>query len=249
MITVQQFGEPSYLGEVWYAEAETPVGPWAYARKVVTHNKYSFYNPKQHPYFDKDDGRVVFFEGTYTHTFSGSAENATPRYDYNQIVYRLNLDDSRLTLPVAVYQVGDGQGRKSYLLRDGVEKAGQWNSVEAVPFYAVEPDRANDGLVTVYADTIPVKSGQTFSLSIKRSGPSARPLFYALKSNEQNKDNSCITALFEYHHIDTGQHLYSTEQRLQNGDWVRTEKPLCWVWKAPSNVLLIDSRAKPTHRY
>jgi len=88
---VQQFGKTSFLGELWYAEADTPVGPWAYARKIATHNKYSFYNPKHHPYFDKDGGRVIFFEGTYSHTFSGSAENATPRYDYNQIMYRLNL--------------------------------------------------------------------------------------------------------------------------------------------------------------
>ncbi len=42
MITVQQFGESSHLGEVWYAEADTPLGPWAYARKIVTHNKYTF---------------------------------------------------------------------------------------------------------------------------------------------------------------------------------------------------------------
>ncbi len=249
MITVQQFGESSYLGEVWYAEADTPVGPWAYARKIATHNKYSFYNPKQHPFFDKDGGRLVFFEGTYTHTFSGSAENATPRYDYNQVMYRLNLDDSLLALPVAVYQLGDGQGRKSYLLRDGVEKAGQWDSVEAVPFYAVEPDRANDGLVPVYADTISAKSGRTISLNVEGSGPSARLLFYALASDNQKKENSCVAALFEYHHIDTGQHLYSTEQQLQNRDWIRAEKPLCLVWKAPSEVLLIDSKAKPTHRY
>jgi hypothetical protein len=68
-IFVQHFGESSLLGEVWYAEADTPVGPWAYTRKIATHNKYSFYNPKQHPLFDKDDGRVLFFEGTYSHTF------------------------------------------------------------------------------------------------------------------------------------------------------------------------------------
>ncbi|MHC4332150.1 MAG: hypothetical protein ACYSWW_29005, partial [Planctomycetota bacterium] len=92
MITVQQFGNSSALGEVWYAEADTPVGPWAYARKIVTHNKYTFYNPMQHPYFDQDGGRVIYFEGTYAHTFSGSAKNPTPRYDYNQIMYRLNLD-------------------------------------------------------------------------------------------------------------------------------------------------------------
>ena len=34
--------------------------------------QYSFYNPKQHPMFDKDGGRIIFFEGTYTTTFSGN---------------------------------------------------------------------------------------------------------------------------------------------------------------------------------
>jgi hypothetical protein len=248
MISVQQFGEPSYLGEVWYAEADSPVGPWAYARKIVTHNKYSFYNPKQHPYFDKYGGRVLFFEGTYTHTFSGSAENATPRYDYNQIMYRLNLDDSRLALPVAVYQVRDRQDRKSYLLSDEVKQADEWDTVESIPFYAIEPAKANDGLIPVYADTISVKSGRAISLSLKRSGPTARLLFYALPSSYQKEENSGVTALFEYRHADTGQRLYSTEQQLYDSDWIRTEKPLCYVWKAPSEELLIDSKAKPVFR-
>ena len=72
MIAVESFGSTSFLGEVWYAEADTPLGPWVYARKIVTHDKYSFYNPKQHPMFDKDGGRIIFFEGTYTTTFSGN---------------------------------------------------------------------------------------------------------------------------------------------------------------------------------
>lgn len=95
----QQFGDSSYLGEIWYAEADAPVGPWVHARKIVTHDKYSFYNPKHHPLFDQDGGRTIYFEGTYTWTFSGSEEAATPRYDYNQIMYRLDLDDPRLVLP------------------------------------------------------------------------------------------------------------------------------------------------------
>ncbi|MHC4532924.1 MAG: hypothetical protein ACYS6K_03140 [Planctomycetota bacterium] len=248
MITVQQFGEPSYLGEVWYAEADSPVGPWAYARKIVTHDKYSFYNPKQHPYFDKDGGHVVFFEGTYTHTFSGSPENATPRYDYNQIMYRLNLDDSHLALPVAVYQVRDRQGQRSYLLRDRVDKADRWDSVESIPFYAIETAKAHDSLVPVYADTISVKGGRIICLNVKRSGPSARLLFYALPSSNKKKKNSRVTALFEYRHVDTGQRLYSVEHQLQERDWIRTEKPLCLVWKTPSKGLLIDSKAKPVFR-
>jgi hypothetical protein len=96
MITVQS-GGTSFLGEVWYAEAENLTGPWRDAVKVVTHDRYSFYNPKHHPQFDQEDGRIIFFEGTYTRTFSGNPE-PTPRYDYNQIMYKLDLADPRLGL-------------------------------------------------------------------------------------------------------------------------------------------------------
>src|SRR5262249_53218743 len=101
MISVQYFGT-SPLGPIWYAEDDTPLGPWVYARKVVTHDRYSFYNPKQHPMFDKAGGRVIYFEGTYTHTFSGNNE-PTPRYDYNQVMYKLDLADERMVLPVPIY--------------------------------------------------------------------------------------------------------------------------------------------------
>ncbi len=103
MIAVEIGGDSSMLGEVWFAEADTPLGPWAYARKVATHQKYSFYNPKQHPIFAKRGGRTIFFEGTYTVSFSGN-DNPTPRYDYNQIMYKLDLDDPRLNLPVPIYE-------------------------------------------------------------------------------------------------------------------------------------------------
>lgn len=95
LITTQIRGT-SMLGEVWYAEADRPEGPWIKAKKIMTHEKYSFYNPKQHPQFTSDDGRHIFFEGTYTKTFSGNNE-PTPRYEYNQMMYRLDLDDPRLS--------------------------------------------------------------------------------------------------------------------------------------------------------
>jgi len=104
MIATEIGGQSSHLGEVWFAEADTPLGPWTYARKVVTHDRYSFYNPKQHPTFAKDGGRTLFFEGTYTISFSGNPE-PTPRYDYNQVVYKLDLADPRLNLPVPIYEV------------------------------------------------------------------------------------------------------------------------------------------------
>jgi hypothetical protein len=98
MIAVQQWGKPSMLGEVWYAEAGAIEGPWRHARRIVTHDRYSFYNPKHHPFFDQDGGRLIYFEGTYSMTFSRD-HSPTPRYDYNQVMYRLDLSDPRLKMP------------------------------------------------------------------------------------------------------------------------------------------------------
>jgi hypothetical protein len=86
---------PSLLGETWYSEAPSPQGPFEKAVKIVTHDKQSFYNPCHHAFFDADEGRTIYFEGTYTNSFTAAA--ATPRYEYNQIMYRLNLDASALT--------------------------------------------------------------------------------------------------------------------------------------------------------
>jgi hypothetical protein len=98
MIAVQKGGAASFLGEVWYAEADDLTGPWKHAVQVATHPKHDFYNPKQHPAFEEGGGRFIYFEGTFTNTFSGNPVKV-PRYEYNQIMYRLDLADSRLALP------------------------------------------------------------------------------------------------------------------------------------------------------
>jgi hypothetical protein len=245
-IFVQAGGASSYLGEVWYAEADTPVGPWAYARKVATHNKYSFYNPKQHPYFDQDGGRTIYFEGTYSWTFSGSEERATPRYDYNQIMYRLNLDDPRLILPAPVYQVRDGQGGRDYRMGSAVAQADKWASVESVAFYAVEPGRATDGLLAVYSDKLPDRDTR---LTLEPPAAGARPLFYALPSAVQTTANACIVPLCEYHHAGSGRRLYSTQSQLDEAGWSRQEEPVCQVYRTPAGPLLLDGQAKPAPGY
>ena len=88
-------GEPSAFGELWYAEAEDPLGPWEQAVKVLSHENYTFYNPRLHPEFTPEGSAVLLFEGTYTVQFADRPE-ATPRYDYNQILYRIDLDDPAL---------------------------------------------------------------------------------------------------------------------------------------------------------
>ncbi len=91
-------GQPSQLGEIWYAEADSPLGPWGPAIKVLSHQSHTFYNPRLHPEFTSTDSPILLFEGTYTNTFTRKpVPPATPRYDYNQILYRLDLDDPALT--------------------------------------------------------------------------------------------------------------------------------------------------------
>lgn len=94
-VFMQHFGKPSAFGELWYAEADQPTGPWGPAVKVLSHNNYTFYNPRIHPEFTPDGSPSLLFEGTYTQQFANKP-HPTPRHDYNQILYRLDLNDDRL---------------------------------------------------------------------------------------------------------------------------------------------------------
>lgn len=94
-IGLQYGGKASLLGEVWAAAASHPCGPFPIAVHIATHDRYSFYNVCHHDFLDREGGRIIHFEGTYTAEFSGNPLR-TPRYDYNQILYRLDLDAAAL---------------------------------------------------------------------------------------------------------------------------------------------------------
>lgn len=94
-VFMEAFGKPSVFGELWYAEADTPSGPWGPAIKILTHDHYTFYNPRLHPELTPEHSSILLFEGTYTMQFADQPA-PTPRYDYNQILYRLDLDNPAL---------------------------------------------------------------------------------------------------------------------------------------------------------
>ncbi|MEZ6087744.1 MAG: hypothetical protein R3C05_06920 [Pirellulaceae bacterium] len=94
-VLTEYLGEVSPLGEIWYTEADHPTGVWGPAVKVVTHKNYTFYNPCLHPEMTAAESPILLFEGTYTKQFANNPE-ATPRHEYNQILYRLDLDDATL---------------------------------------------------------------------------------------------------------------------------------------------------------
>ncbi|HER35170.1 MAG TPA: hypothetical protein ENO19_06850 [Halothiobacillaceae bacterium] len=238
MIAVQQGGDTSFLGEVWYAEADTPVGPWAYGRKIVTHDHYTFYNPKHHPYFDQQGGRIVYFEGTYSHTFS-QAKSPTPRYDYNQIMYRLDLDDERLTLPSPVYESGSPDQGFRYLTGAQWRDQGEVTPIR-VAFYAVGPERDVEGLIPIYAKW----EGVSTTLTARKEANATGAFLLAQPADETIQDDDPLRArLFEYIHRDTGARRYAVDS-LDPKVWNR-KAPVCTVWKKPSTPTLMDWTAKP----
>ncbi len=98
----QELDGATAAGEIWFATANAPEGPWRFARKVATHfmagNSNDFYNPVQHPELAREGGRVIYFEGTFVNTFSGNP-HPTGYYDYNNLMYRVDLGDERMKLP------------------------------------------------------------------------------------------------------------------------------------------------------
>ncbi len=221
MIATEHSGT-SMLGEVWYAEADAPEGPWAYARKLVTHRNYSFYNPKQHPMFDKEGGRIVFFEGTYTHTFSGNPDQ-TPRYDYNQVMYRLDLADPRLVLPVPVYRVaGDVPAR--LVTAEGLDRP-----VPApIAFFAC--DREAPGTVPFFWEESSSGAG------VLRAGPAEgtqKPAFYALPSDVKDPPPTTVP-LLRYEHADGDAVVYQPADAPPPPECRRVNPPVCRVWRDPT---------------
>jgi len=88
----QSWGAASAFGEVWYAESDQPWGPWGNAVQVATHPGYTFYNPRLHVDLTPPESPLLLFEGTFANAFSGT-QAKMPRFDYNQVLYRLDLDD------------------------------------------------------------------------------------------------------------------------------------------------------------
>ncbi len=158
-----------FTGGVWYFEGDTPTGPWVYGRKIVSHEHYDFYNVGQHAEFDQDGGRLIYFEGTYTTGFSGN-KVATPLYDYNQMMYRLALDDERLTLPSPIYYTRNNQ----FLMREAVDSLNLWGSIDAIPFFAIPPGRRHGDFIPVYTDR------ERLTTMKPRRTAHQSPLFYAL---------------------------------------------------------------------
>lgn len=231
LIAVEAFGT-SFLGEVWYAEADAPLGPWVYARKIVTHDDYSFYNPKHHPFFDQKGGRVIYFEGTYTATFSGN-KDPTPRYDYNQVMYQLDLADDRLALPVPVRAVAAGSSLR--LLPPGAPAVFQNKTTEIVFFAPDRPGIASVPIVERRDEPGVQTLARGKPSGVKgaaKSNPDEQAMFYVMPA-ETDKAPPGTLPLYEFRERSGTERYYSPREEPRPG-FERTDRPLGLVWKNPS---------------
>ena len=232
----------SLLGEIWYFEGDTPLGPWIYGQKIITHagkkgvdwtgqrkDPYSFYNPVHHPQFDKDGERVIYFEGTYSTAITGGAF-ATPGYDYNQMMYKLELDEQRLFLPVPVYQVQTD----TYLYRTKANLPNDRNKNSIIAFFA--PDRPRKNTIPIY-EVRNKKDGSVRLTTAKRDSENLEysVAFYGVQASAEiasDSPTSITVNLYEFAHPN-GQRIYSTRQSIDKKGFEKSEKPLCRVWKNP----------------
>ena len=247
-------GASSRLGEVYYFEGDTPLGPWAYGRKIITHSRramnlgqsvhetYSFYNPMQHPEFDRDGGREIFLEGTLSTLFSEPAAAPLPGYDYNQMMYELSLDDPRLFLPVPVYRVpGDPPTHRT---RDALPEDGSPEPSLRLPgeiaFFA--PDRPRAG-------TVPVREvGGASPRLVAGEAERPEPVRFYCAPNESPPPATVPL----YEQVDaSGRHTYTL------GAPSEAAAILCHVWPAPvdfessggcQGAIAIATRPRPRAR-
>ncbi|MDD3001221.1 MAG: hypothetical protein PHF29_05645 [Candidatus Riflebacteria bacterium] len=171
-------------GEILYSEADTFNGPWIYARSVVKHDSYNFYNPVHHLWFDKDNGSKVFFEGTYTSFFTRDGYK-TPRADYNQVMYSLDISRPELILPEPIYCVNDERGGRRLMNGAAVKAQDMYNRVSHIEFCAFSSNRGFEKILKpVYDHSQP--NSDKFDLQTLSNG--GEPLFYAVADDSEGDE-------------------------------------------------------------
>jgi hypothetical protein len=222
-IAQQLGGSTSFLGEIWHAEADTPMGPWVYAEKIITHDGYTFYNAFHHPELDRR--QYLYLEGTYTATYTNALP--TPRYNYNQVMYRVDLDDARLALPVPVYDLG-GPLPGNFVTKRGLRRGA---AATAAAFLA--PDRPMRGTVPVAWSTGSCAPDRRL---VAGGVPATTPLFYALPADTSPAPPN-TAPLYELTAAD-GRRAYSLADAAVPAGFTRAAKPLALVWRNPIRVKL-----------
>ena len=194
-------GNPAYegtiLGEVWYTEADTPVGPWVYGACESLRTTTTAFTIRDIIRFLTRRGGVHFFEGSFATIYS-KAVDKTPRYDYDQLMSGSSMGDPQngdsirhvrdLDRQRSAFRDRPGAGSRSFLASSVlcIRRSCQ----RSTPVYEVIDERRRPG-------------------GGSENGGEKSPVFYALPPDAA-KPPATARPLFEYVNLRIGQRLYST---------------------------------------
>jgi hypothetical protein len=142
-------------------------------------------------------------------------------------MYKLELDDRRLFLPVAVYECEGGEFK--YCTAPDVPRG---VARHKRVFFA--PDRSRAGTVPVH-ERRDVGTGAAILTTVPydvSTGKPTRVAFYAIPAGSSDRPPQ-TAALYEYVHKETGDHIYVPEEHTADTSYVRTRDPICRVWVNP----------------
>jgi len=229
-------------GEIWYQEADTPMGPWVYARKIATHLRvhgsdgrmilpdYSLYNPRLHSYYNQQGGRKVFFEGTLTQYTrpQGASPYEIGYHTYNQMMYSLDLGEAELSLPVAIYDLQQGGTPGDFTTHEGLP-----NNYDNRPAPFMAHDRATPGMLPVSR-----VNGRLIA------GDASAPIFHVLPSWTPPSDE--LQPLYEYRDTGSGNGFAFVYTTATSWNMQGPLRVVGQVWKNPVHVSMPVTDYLPT---
>jgi hypothetical protein len=157
-------------------------------------------------------------------------------------MYRLDLDDPRLYLPVPIYRA-EGKGERGAVYRARPELPEEADQV-SLAFFA--PDRPRKGTVAVVEEPVaqgggqepraPAGVGVKLTLQVPAaSGETSEALtvaFYALPPDHPAGPNDPTVPLYEF--VDRqGRRIYTTRESVVEPGYTRSPAPLARVWPSP----------------
>jgi hypothetical protein len=160
--------------------------------------------------------------------FSGNPDQ-TPRYNYNQIMYKLDLTDARLVLPVPVYEHADADDARRFVTGEHLD----WEDRRGrIAWFALDRPTNN---------SIPICAAESESgNSVLVAGPPTGDdmvLFHALPGDLADPAKTAVP-LYEYVCEGHPNRLYSTRAKIDAAGYQRREQPLCLVWPNPVKAIL-----------
>lgn len=180
------------LDATWYTEADTPMGPWVYARRITGAGSRSIYNPTIAP-LRKNDGAQLFFAAVYAAPYIPTPP--LPYYNYSVVMHMLDVSDLRTALPVPVYELTGADNASFRLGTKAAVHPGMPAELPA-PFFAYDRPAANT--VPAYLVGASCRPDHGLLVGHQPALPQRyEPDFYVLPGTVRNGPDDSV-ALYEY---------------------------------------------------